>query len=117
MAEDTIATETAHQVQEKFGTITTNSQPESQSEIPQEQPPDPPASAEGEADASSSEELFRTVCISNLSDSLKEDQLRDLYKACGEIEILCIKFDFISHRLMVLGCWNRLAENDKTFCK
>ena len=54
------------------------------------------------------ESNWRTVCISNLSDSLKEDHLRDLFKACGQIEIVCIKLKLGLGRV----CYIKFADVD-----
>ena len=41
----------------------------------------------------------RTVCISNLSDSLKEDHLRGLFVTCGDIELCTIRLKFGAGRV------------------
>ena len=54
------------------------------------------------------EDLWRTVCISNLSDSLKEHDLRHLFEDCGTIQICTIKLEFGKGRV----CYIQFNDND-----
>eukprot|EP01084_Bolivina_argentea_P060173 109946_1 len=104
MSEDTITTEKTASAQEEPTTTNEPKQEQSSSK-----PTTPPAEEqEPEEEEEEEEKPWRTVCISNLSDSLKEDQLRDLFKACGEIEILCIKLKLGEGRV----CYIRFNNND-----
>ena len=63
---------------------------------------------EREEDEEESQCENRTVCISNLSDSLKADDIKSLFQECGKIEICTIKFEFGKGRV----CYIKFENTD-----
>ena len=49
----------------------------------------------------------RTIAVTNLSDTLKEDHLRDLFDSCGKIDVMCVKFVFGKGRV----CYIRFEDS------
>ena len=53
----------------------------------------------GDEEQGEEDRAWRTVCISNLSDSLKSEHLGGLFKTCGEIELCTIRLKFGAGRV------------------
>ena len=56
----------------------------------------------------SNEDEYRTIEITNISENLKENHLRDIFSQCGKIEVFTVKLKFGVGRV----CYIKFFDND-----